>query len=334
MTINNLYTETISLCPVCAKDSRAFYEEKQGEMFLHVECNEHGISCEKVESDSRFFKQGYEQEYTKPYKHLFLPITYRCNLRCKFCYIMSNSPLQLPEDRSFDKLAAIMKNFDGNVTFVGGEPTVRNDMMRLVKTAKEMNGKRKISISTNGQKLRDIEYVKRLKDCGIDFVILSFNDIEFEVSKVIYRRKVDALHNCHELRIPVWLQRTVERLDQLKSITDVLETYRKVIFSATIRTVRPYGITYPSTQVFVSDMLKYFEKEKNYSKGTSPFSRHICLKGKNVKITSWINDMKRYDPIDSNYIISNDIFTTFHRGMKMDEVLLLRKTFYMINNAP
>lgn len=40
-------------------------------------------------------------------------------------------------------------------------------------------------------------------------------------------------------------------------------------------------------------------------------------------ICSWINDMKRIGPLDSSYIISDNTLTTFHRGMKMDELLLL-----------
>ena len=70
---------------------------------------------------------------------------------------------------------------------------------------------------------------------------------------------------------------------------------------------------------------KYLKKENDYRKGDSPFNNYITLKGKNVKVCSWINDVKRIDPIDSNYIISDDTLTPFHRGMKMDEALLKRR---------
>jgi len=318
----NIYEETVSLCPECAKDCRAYYEEKNEGMYLNLECSEHGLHSERVESDIQFFKQRYEQEYEKDCKHLVLPVTYRCNLKCKYCYTLSNSSLLLPEDRPIEKLTGIIKNFDGNVTLIGGEPTIRKDLIQLVRIAKGSDNKQKISIATNGQRLRDINLVKELKESGLDFVFLSFDDIEYEGSPTIHQNKIEALKNCHKLRMPVWLQRTVDKLQQLDSIFELLETYKRVIFNVTIRTVKPFGMLYPEHEVFVSSIIKYLKKENDYRKGVSPFNNYITLKGKNVKVCSWINDVKRIDAIDSNYLISDNTMTTFHRGMKMDEVLL------------
>ncbi|HHT9119495.1 MAG TPA: radical SAM protein, partial [Candidatus Hypogeohydataceae bacterium YC41] len=238
----------------------------------------------------------------------------------------SNSSFPLPEDRTFETLAEIIKNFEGSINIIGGEPTIREDLLQLIRVAKT-NNNRIVSISTNGQRLRDINFVKGLKDNGLDYVYLSLNDIEYEESKTIYQNKLEALNNCCKFSMPVWLQRTIDELNQLDSILDVLGTYKRVIFSVTIRAVKPFGVYYPTSQIFVSDMLKYLKKEKDYTKGTEPFNCRIILKGKQARISSWVNDVKRLDPIDCSYIISNDVMTTFHRGMKIDEVLIKNQRF-------
>lgn len=321
----NIYSETISLCPMCGKDSPAYYEEKHDGMFLNVECIQHGTFSEKVESDSRFFREGYEQEYKKQFDHIFLPITYRCNLRCRYCYSLSNTEFPLPEDRTLAEITGYLRNFLCNVTFSGGEPTLREDLLEVIRIAKETNGLRKVSIATNGQMLRNIKYVEHLKTKGLDFVILSFNDIRYDVSKNVYQNRIEALKNCFRLGMPVWLQRTVDDLSQIDSLLGFVEEYKRVIFNVTVRAVRSFGAYYPVNQIFTSDILKYLENENAYTKGTNPFNRHTNLFGKKFKICFWVNDMARIDPIDSYYLTSNNVITTLHRGMKVDEVLLMNK---------
>lgn len=322
--MRNIYTETIGLCPICAKDSPAFYEEREDGMFFRIECDVHDISTEKVECDSQFFKQMYELEYKRCVRHLVFPITYNCDLKCKYCYTLSNSSLPLPQDRESGEITNRIKDFNGNVTLIGGEPTLREDLLNIIRSAKEVMGTNILSLGTNGLKLSDSKYIKELKESGLDFVFFSLNDIKYEglPTKQYYKNKIEAMNNCLKLRMPVWLHRTIDNLDQMVEINDLLETYKKIIFNVTIRIVKRFGLYYPHNQVFPSEILKYFKKEDDYTKGVSPFNCDIRLKGKKTKICSWVQDMKRLDPIDSSYIISNDMLTTFHRGMKMDEILL------------
>jgi hypothetical protein len=328
--MKNIYEETTGLCPVCAEDSPAFYHERKDGMYLNVQCKDHGEFSEKVESDIRFFKEAYEQEYERRVRHLFLPVTYRCNIKCKYCYTLSNISFPLVGDRPAGRILDMIKEFDGNVSLIGGEPTVREDLLQIISSAREVSGENKLSITTNGLRLRDIKYVKGLKEAGLDFVFLSFNDIEYDGSERFVEDKIKALDNCLKLNVPVWLSRTIDNLRQLDTMTDLLETYKKIVFNATIRTTKLYGIYYPYNILTVSDVLKHLKKEGDYKKGTSPFNLHIRLKGKKTKLCSWVLDMTRLDLIDSNYIISNDILTTAHRGMKVDEVLLQREYFRRI----
>lgn len=313
---------TTSLCPICAKDVPAYYEARPDGVYLHFDCGEHGHFVEKAENDAAFFERAYGQDYEKRSNHLVLPITYRCNLKCKYCYTLSNSTLDFPRDIPMHKVLDYSLNYGTSTNLIGGEPTLREDLPEIISGIKSLEPGHILSISTNGQRLKDLSLVEELKNRGLDFIFLSLNDPTFETSLEIYRNKIAAIDNCLKAGMPVWLQRTVDRLEQIDSIFDITKKYKRIIFSITIRSVKPFGMKYPSEVVFVSDMVRYLKKENSYIKGTNPFNCYVKVRGKKIKLCSWVNDVGRLDPHDFGYVIANGELTTFHRGMKMDEVML------------
>ncbi len=319
--------KTTGLCRNCVENVPAWYEEHSDGIYLFSECHEHGINHEVVERNRESFLWGYEQDYIKETSHLALPITYRCNLKCEYCYTMSNTSAKLAADKSLDTLKQIFDSFKGNVTLIGGEPTVRKDLFKIIQLAREHPNINKLSLATNGQRLKNIDYVSKLADSGLDFLFLSYNDKQYDQSITINNNKLKALQNCREYRIPVWLQSTISHTNQLDSLIDTINTYKNAIFKITIRAVKPIGLKAPEKLVFVSDILRYLGKENDYKKGTSPFNRHIQLSGINTKICSWVHDMKRIDPLDSNYVIANNSMSTFHRGMIQDEIFFKDNLF-------
>ncbi|MES9900264.1 MAG: radical SAM protein [Sedimenticola sp.] len=314
--------KSIGICRVCAKNVPAWYEERSDGIYFVSDCHVHGVTEEIVERDLGSFLWGYEQEYKKGASHLAIPVTYRCNLKCKYCYTMSNSSAKFPADKSLGTLKEIYDSFEGNVTLIGGEPTVRKDLFEIIRLAKEHSNVGKLSLATNGQRLKDIDYVKKLAGSGLDFVFLSYNDKEYDESIHVNNNKIKALQNCSECNIPVWLQGTFSQTRQLDSFVEAVETYKKNIFNITLRAVKPIGVREPEDMIFVSDILRYLGKEDNYKKGSSPFNRYVQLSGKRTKICSWVLDMGRLESVDSSYIIADNSMTTFHRGMILDEILL------------
>jgi MoaA/NifB/PqqE/SkfB family radical SAM enzyme len=321
----NLIAETRGLCPCCAEERPARYEADADGVRLHVDCPEHGRDTELVERDADFFLAGYEQDYQKPVDHLVLVVTYRCNLNCRYCYSLSNGGWDMPPDRSLEQLLGFMSGFEGNITLIGGEPTLRGDLPELIRAAKRQNAARKVSLATNGQKIARLDYLRELKESGLDFVFLSFNDERYEPSPAVHRHKFEALRHCRLLRLPVWLQRTVDAVDQVDSLAPLLREHRRTIFQVTLRAVKRFGLRAPEQQVLVSDLLQRLRLEGSDRKGTTPFNRHVEIEGRPVKICSWVNDVVRMDPLDSSYIISDNRWTLFHRGMRIDEVLLRRR---------
>jgi MoaA/NifB/PqqE/SkfB family radical SAM enzyme len=81
-------------------------------------------------------------------------VTKRCNFRCTYCYAESNDRINsiAPDDLDFAQnveLLKIMRKDVSNLYFSGGEPLLRNDMVDILKTCRELNY-HVLSLTTNG----------------------------------------------------------------------------------------------------------------------------------------------------------------------------------------
>ncbi len=88
-----------------------------------------------------------------------------CNMNCMFCLSGAGSARG---DCSFDDLRRKIiesRKYSDSLCFNGGEPTIRKDILRLVKLAKFV-GYERIAIQTNGLMLSDRRFVERLADSG------------------------------------------------------------------------------------------------------------------------------------------------------------------------
>ncbi len=103
-----------------------------------------------------------------PYR-MDLALTYRCNNNCAHCY--NARPRSTPELSTQEWLRIIDRCWELSIPHIvctGGEPTLRDDLPELVVHA-EKNGQI-TGINTNGRRLRDPEFVRRLVDAGLDHV--------------------------------------------------------------------------------------------------------------------------------------------------------------------
>lgn len=315
------YSETISNCHVCAAKVRGIYWETEDGIFLETICETDGSSFELVERDKEFFKSGYEYDGYKPIPHLILPITYRCDLACKFCYAHSNYKHNLPEDRSINRIIEIINDSGCKVVnLAGGEPTVRKDLPELISEIKKRCIPDRLSIVTNGQNTRDFDFMKMLKSSGIDFIFLPLSIPGYEQDGIVMNRVMQSFENASNLQIPVWIQITLQNLEQIPPALALIEKYKSTIFHITIRVVKAYGIRSPEQTFVLSDILKSLGKQNNWAYGSHPFNRIVRISGRKAKISCWVNDFKMLEPYDGRYVIHDDSIVPFHRGMILDDL--------------
>tara|TARA_Y100001963_G_scaffold51182_1_gene71599 strand:+ start:2026 stop:2880 length:855 start_codon:yes stop_codon:yes gene_type:complete len=113
---------------------------------------------------------------------LVADITHRCNMECANCYIPNRN---IP-DMDINKLYSFLKRLPKRtyIRLIGAEPTMREDLFDIITNVKRLG--HQCSLTTNGLKLGQIEYVEKLKESGLRLVLISMNGADDdEVYKII-----------------------------------------------------------------------------------------------------------------------------------------------------
>lgn len=96
------------------------------------------------------------QDWAFPPLRVTLEITYRCNLRCEMCYLIRQEEIRAESgnrDKSLELTTAEVKKLIGQLprfsflTFTGGEPLLRPDILELLSAAAAHN---QVALITNG----------------------------------------------------------------------------------------------------------------------------------------------------------------------------------------
>ena len=114
-----------------------------------------------------------EKEPVKKELNLFLG--YTCNNNCWFCSEMANKgkPDKTSEEVKRE-LNEARRNGVQRITFTGGEPTIRKDIIELVRYAKAL-GFEEIFIITNGRMLYYKELARKLSEAGLTHILFSLH---------------------------------------------------------------------------------------------------------------------------------------------------------------
>ncbi len=166
--------ETQSLCNICYEEIPARVIDKNGQVLLTKRCPRHGEFTGLIEKDPDFYRwfTGLTPEDHSGFSSLMIPITSRCNLSCKYCY--SRRPQGM--DIEIDEITDAVKNFPGEtIELSGGEPTVREDLESVIARISGLG--KKVTMMTNGVRISDISYLRRLKSAGLTCVYLSFDSL-------------------------------------------------------------------------------------------------------------------------------------------------------------
>ena len=122
---------------------------------------------------------------------------------------------------SYEEIRKMLQNLRANqpvstpaIQYSGGEPTVRKDIVDLIKLAKE-EGFSHTQIATNGIRLaKRPELAKQLKEAGLNTVYLQFDGLSPEIYEKIRGKdllpfKREAIENCRKAELGIVLVPTV-----------------------------------------------------------------------------------------------------------------------------
>jgi radical SAM protein with 4Fe4S-binding SPASM domain len=115
-------------------------------------------------------------EQSAPYR-MDLALTYRCQNDCPHCY--NDRPQDFPELSTAQWKEVIDRCWEQGIphlTFTGGEPTLRDDLVELVQYAEDIG--MVTGLQTNGRKLRDRAYLDQLLMAGLDHIQITLESFD------------------------------------------------------------------------------------------------------------------------------------------------------------
>jgi cyclic pyranopterin phosphate synthase len=112
--------------------------------------------------------------------YLRLSVTDRCNLRCTYCMAEDMTFLPRQQILSLEELRDLALAFVElgikKIRLTGGEPLVRRDIIKLVRSISNINGLEEITMTTNGMLLPKM--AQQLKQAGLARLNISVDSLK------------------------------------------------------------------------------------------------------------------------------------------------------------
>jgi uncharacterized radical SAM superfamily Fe-S cluster-containing enzyme len=239
---------TQSLCPECNRVVAAVRFERQGDIYLRARCPEHGsreslyyrdaslyrAMSRHVPQAQRCHRLDCARGRVCPHRlertlNILVDVTLRCDLQCPVCFASAGPAARWQEptvDEILQRLPPSRGRHRPNVVLIGGEPTLRPDLPTLIRAIRHSGHVPRLA--TNGLRMADPAYVRRLAEAGLHWVVLQFDGVEPRASarmrgRSLVEEKRRTLANCTAQGLAVQLAVMVDEranTDQLGPILD------------------------------------------------------------------------------------------------------------------
>ena len=306
---------TKSLCPECGKPLDAEVFDEDGKVFIKKTCDEHGEFVNTYWSDDKLYESvekyiptvtGVDNPCVENIgpcpsncglcsKHEtstvlgLIDVTNRCNLRCPVCFANAAAAGYLYEPTQ-DEIRQMLRNLRNlkphpcpAIQYAGGEPTVRKDIVELVKMAKE-EGFTHVQIATNGIRLAKRENLaKELKAAGLNTVYLAFDGVTPEPyinnrGRDLLPDKIQAIENCRKVGLGVVLVPTLVKGVNDHQVGEIIKfafDHSENIYGVNFQPVSFAGRTpadhVEEQRITIPDFVKIIEDETDGQVPTSAF---------------------------------------------------------------
>jgi uncharacterized radical SAM superfamily Fe-S cluster-containing enzyme len=236
---------TRSICPECKRVLPARVYSKSNKVFLKRSCPEHGVfdevyweSVSEFNRARRFAKNGtgvstFNVSLTKndgsncPFdcglctnhqNHTALAniaLTNRCDLSCWYCffYVKEGQPIYEPSLEQIDRMLLSLraqKPLPANaIQFTGGEPTLRKDLLDIIRLAKK-RGFNHIQLNTHGINFASNPgLAEKVFKAGVSTIYLSFDGVSPKTNPKNHYEVPRILSECKKAGLAVVLVPTL-----------------------------------------------------------------------------------------------------------------------------
>lgn len=238
--------ETRTLCPECKKPLKGIIYEKNNKVYIKRTCKDHGLFDEIYWENAAYYNSA--RRFAAKSKGIKNPnvgflvnndgtncpfdcglcsnhhthtglsnvvVTNRCDLNCWYCffYAKEGDPIYEPTVKQLRNLFRNLRNekpiANNAIQLTGGEPTLREDLIEIVKAAKE-EGFNHIQLNTHAINAAfNEEIAKKVKAAGVNTVYMSFDGVTPKTNPKNHWEAALALDNFRKADLGVVLVPTV-----------------------------------------------------------------------------------------------------------------------------
>lgn len=134
-------------------------------------------------------KSNLIDRFKRSITYLRLSVTDRCDFRCTYCMAESMAFLPRKEVLSLEEIVRIGRIFTelgvSKIRITGGEPLIRNNIIRAIEGLGSLPGLSHLCLTTNGSRLS--EMAQPLKEAGVSTLNISLDSLDKERFKHITR---------------------------------------------------------------------------------------------------------------------------------------------------
>ncbi len=126
-------------------------------------------------------RKSFTDPFGRAVTYLRISLTDRCNLRCVYCMPKEGLQWQPPADQlTVDEIIQVVRvAAQGGVTRIrltGGEPTIRQNIVGIVRHIAHLPGVKDVGMTTNGVLLKDL--AQPLSDAGLKRINISIDTLD------------------------------------------------------------------------------------------------------------------------------------------------------------
>jgi len=242
----------------------------------------------KKEKDKPF--QGKEVEMAnygeeRKTSQLYINLDEKCNQGCVFCVVKGSNKGKFGS-MTTQEAKEIIKDFaekEGkSIVFTGGEPTLRNDLPEIIKFIQQFQNIQSVSIITNGVRLSEKEYLKKIikadKNKKISFCF-SLHSHKEKISDLLtntkqgFQKEISGLNNVIKTRrnISIYQVITSKNYQDLLAFSKFLNKKYPEIKDVTFAYPFPQGnallnkwiyVEFSKLRPYLLKALRFLEKNK------------------------------------------------------------------------